>query len=115
MDEFVLLFRRDLKTPAAQPTPAQMTGFMSQWMAWIDDIDQRGRLAPGGNHLLDAGRLVRSGGQVVDDSYEAHHESVTGYVLILAADLDDATRIALKCPLLNGPGNSVEIRQTASP
>ncbi|MBL7777896.1 MAG: hypothetical protein JNK66_06280 [Chitinophagales bacterium] len=40
---------------------------------------------------------------------------IAGYIIILAKNLDEATKIAKKCPILNGQNTSVEIRETATP
>jgi hypothetical protein len=38
MKNFLLIFRMDVTTKEAQPTPAQMKLYMIQWMEWINDI-----------------------------------------------------------------------------
>ena len=43
------------------------------------------------------------------------NESVTGYIIILAKDIADAVHIAKKCPILQGEGTSVVIRETFTP
>jgi hypothetical protein len=115
MKEFVLIFRMDILTPEAQPDAEQMREYMSHWMAWINHISARGRLAEGGNHMLPAGKVLRKGVQVSDGPYVVNNESVAGYIIILACDEADALSIAKECPILQGEGTSVELRQAASP
>jgi hypothetical protein len=38
MKEFVLIFRMDITTEEIQPSEVQMELYMTQWMAWINDI-----------------------------------------------------------------------------
>jgi hypothetical protein len=47
--------------------------------------------------------------------YVLNKESIAGYIIILAKDMEDATSIAKKCPILQGEGTSVEVRETANP
>ena len=115
MKEFILFFRMDILTAEAQPTPEQMEGYMVLWTEWIDWISGQGQLAPGGNHLSTGGKVLRRGKASIDGPYAADKESVAGYIVILAKNMDDAIRIAEKCPILQGEGTSVEIRQTEPP
>jgi hypothetical protein len=115
MKEFALIFRMDIITEAAQPTEEQMKVYMQQWMEWIEEIADNGQLSEGGNHFSRQGRVLKPGGNVTDMPYVAEGVSVAGYILILAKDLDEATGIATKCPILNGLNTSVEIREVASP
>jgi len=115
MKEFVLLFRMDITTKEAQPSPGQMKLYMTQWMEWINDISAQGQLANGGNHLLFSGKVLRPKNVIIDEPYISNKESVAGYIIILAKDIDDAVFIAKKCPILQGEGTSVEIRETATP
>ena len=116
MKEYTLLFRLDILTPEAQPSEEQMKQFMAQWMEWLKDIAGKGQLANGGNHLQYTGKVIRPGNVIDNKPYAANGESIAGYIIIRADNMDDATRIAEKCPILNGGNkNSVEIRETATP
>ena len=115
MKEFVLLFRMDITNEEAQPTKKQMEIYMQQWMSWIDEIADKEQLADGGNHFSRQGRVVKSNKETIHTPYIAENNSVAGYIIVLAKNLDEATNIAMKCPILNGPNTSVEIRETATP
>jgi hypothetical protein len=105
----------DIMTEEVQPSPEQMKLYMTQWMEWIKDISAHGQLAKGGNHLSNTGKLLRPKDVMDDKPYSANKESVAGYIIILAKDIDDAVSIAKKCPILQGDGTSVEVRETATP
>jgi hypothetical protein len=115
MNEYVLLFRMDITSKDAQPTQKQMETYMQQWMQWINEIAGSNRLADGGNHFSRTGRVLKPGNEVIETPYVSDNNSVAGYIMILADNLDDATRIARKCPILHGQNTSVEIRETATP
>lgn len=115
MKTYILLFRLDILSKEAQPTKEQMELFMQQWMTWLDDIARKGRLAEGGNHLQYSGKVIKPGGIVLDQPYSANSESVAGYIIVMAKNIDEAAKIAAKCPILNGSDkNSVEIREAAA-
>ena len=87
---------------------------MQQWGEWIHEISEKGQLAEGGNHLQYSGKVLRPKSVVSDTPYVANSESIAGYILILAKDMEAAVLIAEKCPILNGgEQNSVEIREVA--
>jgi hypothetical protein len=115
MKTFVLLFRMDLSNKEAQPSPAQMEIYMHQWMEWIHKIAENDQLADGGNHFSRQGRVLKPNNEVVESPHIADKNSIAGYIIVWAESLDEATRIAKKCPILNGQNTSVEIRQTATP
>ena len=114
MKEFVLLFRMDITTEEAQPSAAQMEWYMAEWMAWINRIAGKGQLAAGGNHLAREGKLLKPNEVIIDGPYISNRESVAGYILILAKDMDDAIGMAKECPILKGEGTSVEVRQVSA-
>ncbi len=69
------------------PTPEDMAGW-NNWFASIAERQvERGHL-PGGKEISDTG--------VTDLPFGK--ESLTGYTMIEAADLDEATAIAKECP-----------------
>lgn len=115
MKEFVLIFRMDITNKEAQPSAKQMEMYMQQWMGWINEIANQNQLADGGNHFSKQGRVLKPNNQIIDEPYIANNNSVAGYIIILADNLEEATKIAKKCPILNGQNTSVEIRETAMP
>lgn len=115
MKEFVLLFRMDITNAEAQPTKEQMETYMQQWMRWINEIADKNQLSEGGNHLSRQGRVLKSNNEVVDSPHITDNNSIAGYIIVLANTLEEATKIAEKCPILNGQNTSVEIRETETP
>jgi hypothetical protein len=105
----------DITTKEALPSPEQMKLYMTQWIEWINDISDKGQLADGGNHFSRSGKVLRPKNVMTDKPYTVNKESVAGYIIILAENIDDAIRIAKKCPILQGEGTSVEIRELATP
>lgn len=115
MKEFVLLFRMDITNEEAQPTQKQMEDYMQQWMSWINEIADNDQLADGGNHFSRQGRVLKPNNEVIGTPHISDNNSVAGYIIVLAKNINEATKIAKKCPILNGQNTSVEIRETATP
>jgi hypothetical protein len=111
MGEFVLFFRMDILSSEAQPTQEQMAVYMGQWQKWMEGLAAKNKLAEGGNHLSYSGKVIRPGNSISDLPYVVNNESVAGYILVLADDENEAVQIAKECPILNGPGTSVEVRR----
>lgn len=114
MKQFMLIFRMDLETAAVQPSQDQLDRYMVDWMNWIGSIAESDLLADGGNHLARSGCVLRKG-SVQQSLYSANQESVAGYILIRSKDTAQAVEIASRCPILNGDGTSVEVRELAPP
>jgi hypothetical protein len=110
MKVFILLFRMNLSDSELQPTKQQMEMYMQQWNCWTNEISENGQLS-GGNHLSKQGRVLKSKNQILATPYIADNNSVAGYIIVLAENLDEATKIAQKCPILQGENTSVEIRE----
>jgi hypothetical protein len=114
MNKFVLFFRMDITTPEVQPSPEQMEIYMKQWDKWINGIAAKKKLAKGGTHLSTEGKVLRSNIFISDGPYETNKESVAGYIIIKAKNMNEAVEIAKECPILQGEGTSVEVRKMAA-
>lgn len=115
MKKFVLLFRMDITNKKAKPTKRQMEIYMQQWIEWINEIANNDQLAEGGNHFSRQGRVLKPNNKVIKTPHVAYKNSIAGYIIILAKNINDAAKMAKKCPKLNGQNTSVEIRETAAP
>lgn len=99
------------RTAQPKPSPADMQAMYEKFNAWREQhqanlTDLGGRL---GN-----GRLVTS--QAVPDGPLVEvKELVGGYMIVTAADIDEAIRIASACPGLVGPGSGVEVIEIRTP
>ena len=114
MSKFVLMFRMDITSKEAQPTPEQIEIYLEQWGKWINDIATQNKLADGGNHLSTEGRVLRSNNVITNGPYTEKGESIAGYIIIKATNFDEAVKIAKACPILQGDGTSVEVRKVVA-
>lgn len=97
---FMLLLRQPQEGP--HPTPKEMEQIMSRFTAWMRDLSASGQVVAA-NGLDDSGKVLRGprGKTVSDGPYAEAKEIVGGYVLLAAADLDQAIELARGCPGLD--------------
>jgi len=112
MAEFMLLFRRD--TTAKNPSPEEMEEIGKSWWQWRSELESQNKITSAGNRLSKAGRVVKKKDVVTNGPYVEIKEVLGGYLVIHAADFDEAVAIAKNCPILR-QGGSVEIRQFIAP
>jgi hypothetical protein len=73
---------------------------MDQWFAWFGQLGEK--LKDGGLPFSGAVRSVESDGSAKDGHIGS--ESATGYTILMADSLDDATELAKACPVLESGG-----------
>jgi hypothetical protein len=110
MDEFVLLFRLDILDREAQPSPEQLQVYMKQYQDWVAGISAQNKFS-GGTGLSTEGKVLKPNNVVTDGPYAEIKESIAGYIIIKARDFNEAVALAKGCPILQGEGNSVEVRK----
>lgn len=111
MDEFVLIMRHEDGQKKA--SPEQMQAWMKQTMDWIGTISAQNKFVSGTGLLFDDARVVRPGGVVVNGPFGDIKETIGGYIIVKATSVDEAVEFAKGCPVLQGPGNTMEVRKIA--
>jgi hypothetical protein len=108
MTEFMMIFRNDYN-PSFKPTPEQMQASIKQWQDWMGSIAAQGKFA-GTNRLSSEGsKVLRANSLVTDGPFTEAKEIVGGYLIVKAANMEEALKLAEGCPILDIGGN-VEIR-----
>jgi hypothetical protein len=84
------------------PTPEELQEIMARFGRWMDGLSEKGIVA-GTNGLEPTGKVLREpgGALVTDGPYAETKEIVGGYILINAANLEEAVEIARGCPGLD--------------
>lgn len=110
MSEFVFLYR---STPEQQReaigTPARAQRSLEAYRAWIATLEAGGHLAAHGRPLDPGGRVVKQDRIVTDGPFIEAKDVVLGFIMIEAADIEQAVELAHGCPIVKG-GGSIEIR-----
>lgn len=97
MSEFMLLMKGD---DSQTVSPEQMQARMQAYMVWMKKMTESGSLRAAGP-LEPTGRHLKNADTVVTDGpFLEPTEIIGGYVIVAAADIDEATELARGCPLL---------------
>ena len=82
---------------------------MQKWGAWIQELSKAGVFKNG--QPLDAGGKVVAGAKklVTDGPFPESKEVVSGYLIVSAKTLTEATELSKGCPIFE-TGGSVEVR-----
>jgi hypothetical protein len=95
---------------AEKPSPAQMQAMYAKFNDWRQKFQQN--LADLGGRL-GAGRLVTA--QPPDGPFVEVKELVGGYMIVSAANLEEAIAVARECPGLIRAGSGVEVIEIRAP
>lgn len=98
------------QTPA-RPSPDDMQAMYAKFNEWRESFQAH---LPDMGGRLGAGRLVTAQ-PVPDGPLVEVKELVGGYMIVSAADLDEAIRVASACPGLVGHGSGVEVIEIRTP
>lgn len=94
-----------------RPSPAQMQAMYAKFNDWREKF-QKNLTDMGGR--LGAGRLVTTQ-PAPDGPLVEVKELVGGYMVVTAANLDEAIAVARECPGLVRPGSGVEVIEIHAP
>jgi hypothetical protein len=115
MDEYMLIFRHQDGNKVA--SPEQIKVWMKQTMDWIGGIAAQNKFISGKGLPMDNARVIRNKGGhnvVTDGPFGEIKETIGGYIVVKAATIDEAVEFAKGSPVLQGEGNSVEVRKVVS-
>ena len=113
MDEFLLIFRHEDGNEVASPEQIQI--WMQQTMDWLGGIAAQDKLVDQGNGLsFDDARVVKHDEVVTNGPFGDIKETIGGYVIVRAESVDEAVEFAKGSPILQGEGNTVEVRKIAN-
>jgi hypothetical protein len=111
MDEFMLIFRHEDGSKIA--SPEQMQIWMKQTMDWIGGIAAQNKYVGGNGLIFDDSRVVRYSNVVTNGPFGEIKETVGGYMIVRAESVEEAVEFAKGSPILQGEGNSMEVRKIA--
>ncbi len=110
-EQFIFLFRgEDTHIQTANYDLKEVKEYIQLWITWQQGLAQKGILV-GGNPLQTTGKQVNGKSKVVTDgALTVDKETVDGYLIVNAKDLNEAVEIAKGCPLLTKEKGKVEVR-----
>lgn len=110
-EKFIFLFRgEDTHISTANYELKEVQEYIQLWITWQKGLAEKGILV-GGDPLQTNGKQVSGKSKVVTDGpLIVAKETVDGYLVINAKDLNEAVEIAKGCPLLTKEKGKVEVR-----
>lgn len=111
MNEFALIMRHVDGKEAA--SPEQIQQWMKQTMDWIGSIAAQNKFVSGTGLPFEDARVVRSNKVVTNGPFGDIKETIGGFIVVKADSVDEAVEFAKGCPVLQGDGNTVEVRKIA--
>jgi hypothetical protein len=106
-NQYVLIIRSKAHIKAA---PELIRTNIAHWTAWMTDLGKGGKIAAGYRFPVDGITLAGKDKPATAKPYVAGGKLVSSFLIINAANLDEAKQIAAKCPTFE-LGGTVEIRQ----
>ena len=109
MEEYALIMRHEDGGKIA--SPEQMETWMKQTMDWIGGIAAQHKFVSGTGLLFDDARVVHSNKTVTNGPFGEIKETIGGFITVKADSFEEAAEFAKGCPVLQGEGNTMEVRR----
>ena len=111
MEEYILIFRHEDGKKIA--SPEQMQIWMKQTMDWIGGIAAQNKFVAGNGLPFEDSKVVWPKNVVTNGPFGDIKETIGGYIIVKADTVNEAVEFAKGSPVLQGDGNSVEVRKIA--
>ena len=105
----MLIFRHEDGSKIA--SPEQIEIWMKQTMDWIGGIAAQGKFVSGNGLPFDDAKVVGHNGVVTNAPFGDIKETLGGFIIVKAESVDEAVEFAKGSPVLQGDGNTVEVRR----
>lgn len=109
MKDFILIFRHE--NVNGKVSPEQMQQWMKQQMDWVNGIVAQNKFVSGTGLLFDDAKVVNHKKVVTNGPFGDIKETLGGFILVRAESAEEAAEFAKGAPILQGEGNTVEVRQ----
>src|ERR1700753_2556707 len=111
MEEYVLILRHEDGKKVASPEQIQV--WMKQTMDWIGGIAAQNKFVSGTGLPFDGAKGVGHNNVVTHGPFGDIKETIGGFIIVKADSVDEAVEFAKGSPVLQGDGNTVEVRKIA--
>ncbi len=103
----MILVREDI-AKVATLSEEQMQADIKEYTEWVESLSNQGKYL-GGDPLEPEGRYITNDNIATDGPFIESKEVITGYILISAANMEEAISITKTCPVFR-QGGLVELR-----
>jgi hypothetical protein len=86
---------------------------MKQTMDWIGGIAAQNKFVGGTGLPFDDAKVVHHNKVVTNGPFGEIKETLGGFITVKADSVEEAIEFAKGCPVLQGEGNTVEVRKIA--
>ena len=107
----MLIFRHQDGSKIA--SPEQIQKWMEQTMNWIGGIAAQNKFSQGIGLLFEDAKVVGHNNVITNGPFGEIKETIGGCIIVKADSVDEAVEFATGCPILQGEGNTVEVRKIA--
>jgi hypothetical protein len=114
MEEYALIMRHEDGSKIA--SPEQMQEWMKQTMDWIGGIAAQNKFVSGTGLPFDSAKVITTKNSkpiVTNGPFGDIKETIGGFIVVKAGSVEEAVEFAKGCPVLQGEGNSMEVRKIA--
>jgi len=114
MEQYALIMRHEDGKKVASPEQIQI--WMQQTMEWIGNLSDQNKFVSGTGLPFDNARVIKAsdkGKIVTNGPFGDIKETIGGIIVIKAASVEEAVEFAKGSPVLQGEGNSIEVRKIA--
>src|SRR6186997_2866609 len=111
MEEYMLIFRHEDGEKIA--SPEQIEVWMKQTMDWIGGIAAQNKFVSGTGLPFKDAKVVHHNNVVTNGPFGDIKETLGGFIIVRANSVDEAVEFAKGCPVLQGEGNTLEVRRIA--
>jgi hypothetical protein len=111
MEEYALIMRHEDGLKVASPEQIQV--WMKQTMDWIGGISAQNKFIGGTGLPFADAKVVWHNHVVTNGPFGDIKETIGGLITVRAESVEEAVEFAKGCPVLQGEGNSVEVRKIA--
>ena len=105
----MLIFRHQDGSKLASPEQIQV--WMKQTMDWIGGIAAQNKFIEGNGLVFDDAKIVGHNRVVTNGPFGEIKETIGGYIMVRADSVEEAVEFAKGSPVLQGEGNTVEVRK----
>ncbi len=112
MEEYALIMRHEDGKKIA--SPEQMEIWMKQTMDWIGGIAAQNKFVNGTGLPFEDARVIKTTNSkkvVTNGPFGEIKETIGGFITVRADSVEEAVEFAKGCPVLQGEGNTVEVRK----
>ena len=104
----MLIFRHE--DASKNVSPEQMQAWMKQTMDWIGTISAQNKFVSGVGLPMGDSCVVNHKKLVTNGPFGDIKETIGGYIVVKAESIEEAAEFAKGSPVLQGEGNTVEVR-----